>query len=204
MTSTARSEANRRNSQRSTGPRTKVGKEASSGNALRHGLRAQQVLVFDETPDDFTGFHEALHASLAPADAIEEHFAEQVILSAWRLRRASRAEAAFLNGKAKNRQQWEGPNPTYPLVVCDQASAEMVSLARYESSIERSFHRAYASLERRQARRAGERVLAPITVQIEGDGGVDLRDIAPSPLRMDAMIENDQTKPIADPPTTDE
>jgi hypothetical protein len=35
--------ANRRNAQRSTGPRTKVGKQRSSGNAYRHGLRSRPM-----------------------------------------------------------------------------------------------------------------------------------------------------------------
>ena len=37
-TSAARVEANRRNAQRSTGPRTTEGKQKSSRNALKHGL----------------------------------------------------------------------------------------------------------------------------------------------------------------------
>jgi hypothetical protein len=36
--------ANRRNAQRSTGPRSKVGKKRASGNAHRHGLRASRQM----------------------------------------------------------------------------------------------------------------------------------------------------------------
>jgi hypothetical protein len=35
--------ANRRNAQKSTGPRTKVGKQRASGNAYRHGLRSRPI-----------------------------------------------------------------------------------------------------------------------------------------------------------------
>jgi hypothetical protein len=41
MTSNRRREANRRNAQRSTGPRSATGKRASRSNALRHGLSAR-------------------------------------------------------------------------------------------------------------------------------------------------------------------
>ena len=41
MTSDKQREANRRNAQRSTGPRSAAGKRRSSQNALRHGLSAQ-------------------------------------------------------------------------------------------------------------------------------------------------------------------
>ena len=38
MTSPAKMRANRRNAQKSTGPRTRAGKSVVAGNALRHGL----------------------------------------------------------------------------------------------------------------------------------------------------------------------
>ena len=58
MTSSAQAEANRRNAQNSTGPKTQEGKAASRLNALKHGLTAKQLVLFDETdaqtapPDD--------------------------------------------------------------------------------------------------------------------------------------------------------
>ena len=46
-------EANRRNSQKSTGPKTPEGKSAVSMNALRHGLRARTVVLPGEDPTEF-------------------------------------------------------------------------------------------------------------------------------------------------------
>ena len=43
MTSIAQREANQRNAQRSTGPKTAAGKAAAAGNAVKHGLCAQGV-----------------------------------------------------------------------------------------------------------------------------------------------------------------
>jgi len=40
-------EANRRNAQQSTGPRTDAGKKTSSLNALRHGLTSRIVVLPD-------------------------------------------------------------------------------------------------------------------------------------------------------------
>ena len=40
-------EANRRNAQQSTGPRTQIGKKTSSLNALRHGLTSRVVVLPD-------------------------------------------------------------------------------------------------------------------------------------------------------------
>ena len=44
MTTLKQIEANRRNAQNSTGPRTEAGKERSSRNAVRHGLTAETVI----------------------------------------------------------------------------------------------------------------------------------------------------------------
>ena len=48
--SAAKLEANRRNSQKSTGPRTEAGKIASSQNAVTHGLRAKTLVLLGEDP----------------------------------------------------------------------------------------------------------------------------------------------------------
>ena len=44
MTSLRQIESNRRNAQRSTGPKTQSGKQRSSQNAVRHGLTAETVI----------------------------------------------------------------------------------------------------------------------------------------------------------------
>jgi hypothetical protein len=45
MTSDKKAEANRRNSLKSTGPRTPEGKAAVRLNALKHGLLSEEVLL---------------------------------------------------------------------------------------------------------------------------------------------------------------
>jgi hypothetical protein len=44
MTSLKQIEANRRNAENRTGPRSKAGKERSSRNAIRHGSTAETVI----------------------------------------------------------------------------------------------------------------------------------------------------------------
>ena len=60
MATAKQAAANRRNAANSTGPRTKPGKARSSGNALKHGLSAEQVVMLDENPAAF----EALRSEL--------------------------------------------------------------------------------------------------------------------------------------------
>jgi hypothetical protein len=92
--------ANRRNAERSTGPRTAAGKERSRRNALRHGLAAEQILLIDESADDFAGFAAALRASWDPVGEAEEVLCERIVLGNWRMRRVWRAEAAAMNEEA--------------------------------------------------------------------------------------------------------
>lgn len=66
-TTDARTRASRINGARSRGPRTPEGKARSSQNALKHGLRAQKlVLLKDEDAAEFQDLEGALMAELVP------------------------------------------------------------------------------------------------------------------------------------------
>jgi hypothetical protein len=45
----------------------------------------------------------------------------------------------------------------------------MARVSRYEIAVDRALHRAYVMLERRQARRRGEDVPAPLEVEVTGE-----------------------------------
>jgi len=228
MASDAQIAANRRNAGKSTGPRTAAGKENSRRNALRHGLAAEHILIFDEDPDDFVRFRAAMAAALEPVGEVEEALSERIVLGNWRLRRVWRAEAASINEAAvqiarKNaraevyeqvlaelqanppaepadKQPWEpprnlrhiawnlvnemtdaqieaaltpddAPRPKPPPEKPDTPAwpePRMTSFSRYEAAIERGLHRAFAALERLQARRRAaeaEAEAAPATRQ---------------------------------------
>lgn len=92
MNENEKADISRRNAALSTGPRTPEGKAASSMNALKHGLTAETLVLPSENPENFLAFAEDLLAALVPVGALEEILAERVIMNAWRLRRALRAE----------------------------------------------------------------------------------------------------------------
>ncbi len=76
MTSAAQLEANRRNAQHSTGPRTSAGKSRSSENAVKHGFTARLLVglqhgPFADNPDELRDFIQAVLAELAPVTAQE-------------------------------------------------------------------------------------------------------------------------------------
>jgi hypothetical protein len=182
MASEAQQAANRRNARKSTGPKTEAGRAVASRNALRHGLRTEHLVLFDEAPEDLARFRDGLHAALDPADEVEEELVERIVVCAWRLRRAARVEAGLFNAAADEIRHWGREARLGP--AFGKAAFGIGMASRYEASLDRSLRRAYSTLERRQARRRGEPVLAPIAVEIDG---------------LDTEPENYRTKPIPPP-----
>jgi hypothetical protein len=160
MTSEAKITANRLNALKSTGPRTVRGKAMIWRNAVTHGMTSTRVVLFDEVKADFEKFYAGIAQDFAPEGTAECALVERIAMLAWRLRRASRAEAAMLNGEAKRRRARlvvDGPHPLFQIdasLMFDRFIHEMDTLSRYEVSIDRQLNRAIALLERLQAQRA--------------------------------------------------
>jgi len=93
MTTLAKVEANKRNSQLSTGPRTSEGKTAVASNAIRHGIYARVPVIPGESPDQWEAHRSGVVESLAPVGLLEVNLAERVALLLWRLQRIARYEA---------------------------------------------------------------------------------------------------------------
>jgi len=158
MASEAQIAANRLNAQKSTGPRTPRGKAALARNALKHGLTAKTVVLFDESRTAFERFHQAQVLDFEPRTDGECALVEQIATLGWRLRRASRAEASLVNAEAKRRRERLAADPEAPLradisMMFGWLEKDMNALTRYEALIARQLDRAIATLERRQALR---------------------------------------------------
>jgi hypothetical protein len=63
-------DANRRNAQKSTGPRTAEGKKKSRGNAMKHGLCAIVIPMPDEDPEEFKIRAEGFNNELNPCQTL--------------------------------------------------------------------------------------------------------------------------------------
>ena len=94
MTSIATIEANRRNAQHSTGPRTRKGKATASENALTHGLTARMVTLPGEDPQAYGEYRNAIHTDLNPVGTFESELVDRIVTCSWRLRRAGYIEAS--------------------------------------------------------------------------------------------------------------
>src|SRR3954468_7214301 len=106
IVSEARLAANRRNAQRSTGPKTQEGKQRSRANALKHGLCASVVvaedarLVQQRTSDWFD--------ALKPQSEFHSWLVDEVAIISLRIDRCERMERRARDVKAMRAELcWE-------------------------------------------------------------------------------------------------
>ena len=152
-------EANRRNAQRSTGPRTAEGKNIVALNAMKHGLLSRESLVKDESEAELVEFGKRMRAQLGPEGELELLLADRIISSAWRLRRVIVVEVAMF----QNDRRVDAAFSNY-------GRQKMAVLSRYEAALERSMYKALHELQRLQAVRAGVPVPAPAVVDVDISG----------------------------------
>jgi hypothetical protein len=95
-TSARKAEANRRNAQKSTGPRTARGKSWSRLNALKHGILASQGVLSAiegrEARAAFAQTVDGLAADFAPVGTFEQLLVQKIATCFWRFRRLLRFE----------------------------------------------------------------------------------------------------------------
>ena len=89
--------ANRRNAQKSTGPRTPKGKTIVSQNAVKHGLLARQNVISTEKKADFDIYQNRIFSELAPESPMESILAERVVTLSWRLNRIGCVQAQTID-----------------------------------------------------------------------------------------------------------
>jgi hypothetical protein len=92
MATEAQIQANRLNAQKSSGPRTAVGKAVVAQNAVKHGLLGEQVVVEGEDRARFARHRDEMLRALGPVDEVEITLAERVIGLSWRLQRVQRLQ----------------------------------------------------------------------------------------------------------------
>jgi hypothetical protein len=93
-TSSRRTQANRQNALKSTGPKTRAGKAASSGNAVQHGILSRHLILPSESRDEFDALLQQLMTEQQPVGTLEQALVERMAVALWRQRRLVAAETA--------------------------------------------------------------------------------------------------------------
>src|SRR5437762_6165901 len=84
--------ANQFNAQKSTGPRTAVGKLRSSRNAITHGLFTSDLILRGESRGAFRALRRGMIESLRPQNLAELMIVDRLVAATWKQRRLRRAE----------------------------------------------------------------------------------------------------------------
>ena len=96
MVSATKIASNRRNAQKSCGPKSAEGKAVSRFNALQHGCTARLAMLPDEDPAEFEARRVAWLDRYQPRDEVEVDQVEQAAYISWQLQRVGRARSAQL------------------------------------------------------------------------------------------------------------
>jgi hypothetical protein len=192
-------EANRRNAQKSTGPRTKQGKELSRFNGVKHGMTATFDILPGEDAEAYGARLDAFMADLKPRDAFERELVERIVRASWLLDRVELAHLVRLTEIILEAAGGETPpGGAHPQLagldaytaarIAFEDSRECERFRNYELSCERELLRAIETfLKTRQAGHAGKSV--PTGVGVESATG--------RPAPADRRIR--QSKPISEP-----
>jgi hypothetical protein len=135
--------ANRRNAQRSTGPRSAEGKVVSRFNALKHGIDAESQCLPTEDPESLAELAAEYHERFAPATPEERALVDVLVSAEWDLRRYRVASA----------QLWQmASDDELPMAVgFHRREATFMRLQRAIDSAQRNYRHALDTLRRLQA-----------------------------------------------------
>ena len=94
MRSELQRQTSRANGARSKGPKSQLTKDLVKFNGLKHGLRAEQVVLPGEDPAEFEAERQAWIDDWKPRSHTRAVLVERAAVASWRLRRAVRSESA--------------------------------------------------------------------------------------------------------------
>jgi hypothetical protein len=93
--------ANRRNAEKSTGPKTARGKSRTRLNALKQGSHANLSVLPGEDAELYQGRLDAWTGHLAPLGPVEHYLVQRAVQISWQLDRADRCQVARLTHEAR-------------------------------------------------------------------------------------------------------
>jgi hypothetical protein len=151
MASLKQIEANRRNAQKSTGPRSVAGKAVSSQNALKSGIDAETECIYGEDIEHLEVLKTEYLSRFQPATPEERLYVDTLIRCDWRQRRFARIDAEILEHEMDT-----AFHPSKTAAVGQAFSLVHTQMARLQRRIEqteRSYKNALHELERLQQSR---------------------------------------------------
>ena len=137
MSSLKQIEANRLNAQKSTGPRSVVGKAAIRMNALKSGIDAQSTIIRGENPADLEALTNEYLAAHSPVTPQERFHVDTLIRCDWQMRRLTRADTQLWEYQFGELYHLPKDTPLGRIYMCTDTI--FAPLQRHIKSLERSY-----------------------------------------------------------------
>jgi hypothetical protein len=172
-------EANRRNAQQSTGPKTPEGKEASRFNALTFGLRTRSTILPDENTADYCRLWDDLEADWQPQTCTERCHLETMVTSQWLLARVAESEKRI-----------------YGFIEFGEKQLVMLAhVAKQRAQLERSFRTAIEDMKQLQKERQARTPQQPVQPEKPAPAPVHHPAEPPAPYPDYTMSEGTEAHP---------
>jgi len=146
MSSLKRILSSRANGARSHGPVTPAGKQASSLNAIRHGLLAKCVVLSNECRENFDILMAQHIDRYRPADDVELSVVEEMAATFWRMRRAWAIETRLHDDAINARAPGDEIERITGAFTDLALSPQLALLHRYEARLHHIRQRAFKNI----------------------------------------------------------
>lgn len=174
MSSEKQIEANKINALKG-GVKTEAGKEITKFNAQKHGILRQTITDLEK--NIYSDILDQLNNELKPEGIVEEVLVEKIAIFYLRSFRVAKAESQFIKSMINPRiVKYTDDMPSDFIKVEKEGYTPKINyepinnfgnvFLRYETTIENRLYKALHELERIQARRKGEKVVAPLSVDV--------------------------------------
>ncbi len=160
--SLTKSQSNRINAKKSTGPKTPAGKSAIKLNALKLGIYTKDVVLPSEDPIPYRELQAAFLLEYSPETPTEIYLIDNIVTAIWRRRRVQAAEIGLhdllrCEQSAGLRKRFTDVNASAEManaMRADFTASRMLSdLWRHDARLERSITRSLKELQRHKDNR---------------------------------------------------
>jgi len=152
------SEINRANAQKSCGPKTRIGKQRSRMNAVKHNLSGQNLILQESEVEAYNRMSTSMFSDLKPKSEPEHQIAQKIIDTNFRLNRLTAIENNLFNfGLTQNETDTDQDHRIEVMAAQTRAwiehAATFDTIGRYEARLSRQLLKYQQEFERLQALR---------------------------------------------------
>jgi hypothetical protein len=153
-----RTDTNRANAQKSTGPASVAGKQRSSMNAVKHNLSGQNLILQAAEMDAYNRLAAAMHSDLQPRTESERQIVQKIVDTHFRLNRLAAIENNLVNFALLDNETDTPHDDRIEAMVAQtrawiERSGSFDVLGRYEGRLTRQLLQLQLEFERLQKNR---------------------------------------------------